>query len=203
MPEGVPIGRHNVVAAFTDPRAAEAAVERLVQEGVERSTISTNTRTDAAIIADAEMRAEGDSFVGGPGLVATKSQSKGSVWGIAAGALVGGLLGLGIGALLFGPLGMIVTAVTGVVGGATVGGVLGGVVRPQRKAVPKRSLEGYQATVGVHGDRSQVAAAEALLREAKPVQLRTFGPDDEPFQVPLRQEAPIQDRRPRSNDPRR
>lgn len=201
MSESVPVARHNVVAAFADHRAADAAAERLVKEGVERSAISTNTRTDAAIIADAEMRAEADSFVGGPGLVATKSQSKGGIRGVALGGILGGLLGLGLGALLFGPLGTILTAVTGLIGGATVGGVLGGILRPQRKAGPKRSLEGYQATVGVHGDASQVAKAEQILREADPIQVQTFGPDDEGFQVPLTtQDAPIQDQR-RSDPP--
>jgi hypothetical protein len=188
------VARHNVVAAFRDRRAADAAVERLIQNGVEASTISTNARTDAAIVADAEMRAEADSLVGGPGLVATESQSKGSLGGIALGAVVGGLLGLGIGALLFSQLGMILTTATGLVGGATVGGVVGGFLRPQAKEGPRRSLQGYQTTVGVHGNATEVARAEELLREADPIQLRSFGPDDEGFQIPLTTDPPAQDR---------
>ncbi len=118
-------------------------------------------------------------------MVATKSQSKGSLLGVAAGAVLGGLIGLGIGALLFGTLGMILTAAIGLTGGATVGGTVGGFLRPRRKEGPRRSLEGYQATVGVHGDADQVAKAESILKKANPIQIQTFGPDDEPFQVPL------------------
>lgn len=204
MPDDVPVHPHNVVAAFTEPRAAEAAVERLVGEGIPRSAISTNTRTDAAIIADAEMRSEADSLVGGPGVVATESQSKGSVMWAAIGAVAGGLIGLGIGALLFGPLGTILTAAVGLTGGATVGGTAGGFVRPRNKPAPKRSLQGYQATVGVHGDEAQVAKGKSILRQADPIQVRTFGPDDEPFQVPLAtQEGSTEDqsRHPREAPP--
>ena len=185
MPDEVPVAAHNVVAAFSEPEAGEAAVEQLEKDGVPRAAISTNTKADAAIIADAEMRSEAESFVGGPGLVATRSQSKGSLIGVTIGALLGGLVGLGVGALLFGTLGMILTAAVGLTGGATVAGVVGGSVRPRIKEGPKRSLEGYQSTVGVHGDAELVAQAEAILRRANPIQIRRFGPDDDSFQVPL------------------
>jgi hypothetical protein len=185
MPEGVPVARHNVVAAFSEAAQADAAVDRLVHNGIERSAISMNTRTDAAIIADAEMRSEADSFVGGPGLVATESQRKGGVLGAAIGGLVGALIGLGLGALLFGTLGMILTGATGLAAGAVVAGVAGGSIRPTVDEGAQPSLEGYRATVGVHGDATQVATAARILRDGRAVQVRTYGPDHEPFQVPL------------------
>lgn len=66
---------------------------------------------------------ETDSFTGGPGVVATKSQARGSIAGALIGAVVGALLGLLVGLLAdF----MVVGIVVGAVGGAVVGGVAGG-----------------------------------------------------------------------------
>ncbi len=66
---------------------------------------------------------ETDSFTGGPGVVATKSQARGSMGGAIVGLIVGAILGLVIG-LLFDAL--VVGVVVGAVGGAVVGGVAGG-----------------------------------------------------------------------------
>lgn len=81
-------------------------------------------------------RDEVDSFTGGPGVVATKSQAQGSIVGIIVGALVGAVLGVGLG-LLFDAflLGIIV----GTIAGAVVAGVAGGGQRP------KQRLEGDEA----------------------------------------------------------
>lgn len=74
--------------------------------------------------------AEADSFTGGPGVVATKSQARGSVFGGLAGAVVGALLGLVIGLLADV---LVVAIVVGAVAGAVVGGVAGGGQNPKQK----------------------------------------------------------------------
>ena len=66
---------------------------------------------------------EADSFTGGPGVVATKSQARGSIAGAVIGAIVGALLGLVIGLLADV---LVVGIVVGAVAGAVVGGVAGG-----------------------------------------------------------------------------
>ncbi len=77
---------------------------------------------------------EADSFTGGPGVAATKSQMKGSMAGAAVGAIVGALIGVVVGAIFFeGTLGMIISAVSVGLAGATAGGVSGGFVGPRRK----------------------------------------------------------------------
>ncbi|MDQ4143916.1 MAG: hypothetical protein M3198_09280 [Actinomycetota bacterium] len=66
---------------------------------------------------------ETDSFTGGPGVVATKSQARGSIAGVIVGAIVGALIGLVIGLLADV---LVVGIVVGAVGGSVVGGVAGG-----------------------------------------------------------------------------
>ena len=73
---------------------------------------------------------ETDSFTGGPGVVATKSQARGSIAGALIGAIVGALLGLLIGLLADV---LVVGVVVGVVGGSVVGGVAGGGQNPKKK----------------------------------------------------------------------
>ena len=75
-------------------------------------------------------RAETDSFTGGPGVVATKSQARGSLFGALIGAVVGALLGLVIGLLADV---LVVGLVVGAVAGAVVGGVAGGGQNPKQK----------------------------------------------------------------------
>ena len=66
---------------------------------------------------------ETDSFTGGPGVVATKSQGRGAMAGAIVGALVGALLGVVIGLLVDN---IVVGIVVGAVAGSVVGGVAGG-----------------------------------------------------------------------------
>ncbi len=74
--------------------------------------------------------AETDSFTGGPGVVATKSQARGGVVGAVIGAVVGALLGLVIGLLADV---LVVGIVVGAVAGSVVGGVAGGGQNPKQK----------------------------------------------------------------------
>jgi hypothetical protein len=96
--------------------------------------------SDARSRAQREMEQEADSFTGGPGIVASKSQARGAGGGILLGTVVGGVIGLLLGALLFeGVLGVIVAGVAFAAAGATFGGVTGGFVGP------RKNLEGSEA----------------------------------------------------------
>lgn len=87
-----------------------------------------------------ELEQEAEGFTGGPGVVASKTQARGSLGGIAVGAIVGAVLGLIVGALFFpGTLGLIISAVAFAMAGATFGGVAGGSFAPRKK------LEGSEA----------------------------------------------------------
>ena len=78
------------------------------------------------------MESEAEGFTAGPGVVATKSQAKGSIGGTLIGAVVGALLGLVIGALFLEGAGMIIAIVAFAVAGAVAGGTAGGFVKPRR-----------------------------------------------------------------------
>ncbi len=80
------------------------------------------------------MEREAEGFTGGPGIVATKSQARGSLAGIVIGGIVGVMLGAALGALVFqGTFGLVIGAVVIGVAGLVAGGVSGGIVNPQRK----------------------------------------------------------------------
>ena len=83
--------------------------------------------------AEQEMRAEAEQLTGGPGVVATRSQMRGTLAGTALWGIVGIVIGLIVGFVFFGgAVGVIVSAVA--FGGAlaTFGGVVGGFVGPRR-----------------------------------------------------------------------
>jgi membrane associated rhomboid family serine protease len=89
-----------------------------------------------------QLRREAEGFTGGPGVVATKSQARGSLAGILGGAIVGVLIGVVVGAIFFeGTRGIVITAVALAVAGATFGGVAGGFVGPRKK------LKGTEADI--------------------------------------------------------
>jgi len=81
-----------------------------------------------------EMKQEAEHLTGGPGVVATKSQARGSLAGLLGGVIVGALIGVLIGLLLFdGTVGVVITTIAFGVAGATFGAVSGGFVAPRRK----------------------------------------------------------------------
>jgi hypothetical protein len=89
-----------------------------------------------------EARREAESFTGGPGVVATKSQAQGSLIGAPLGAAAGIVIGLIIGLVAFGGgSGLVVSLVVGAVGGGVVGAVAGGGARPTQK------LEGSEGDI--------------------------------------------------------
>jgi uncharacterized membrane protein len=84
-----------------------------------------------------EMKQETEHLTGGPGVVATKSQARGSLVGLVAGVVAGALLGALIGLLIFeGALGVAITTIAFGVAGATFGAVSGGFVAPRKKLGP-------------------------------------------------------------------
>jgi len=96
--------------------------------------------TDTRGAGQRELEREANGFTGGPGVVASKSQARGSLGGIAGGTVAGAIIGLIVGVLFFdGALGVVIAGVAFAVGGATFGGVAGGFVRPRQK------LEGTEA----------------------------------------------------------
>lgn len=87
-----------------------------------------------------ELEEEAEGFTGGPGVVASKTQARGSLGGIVAGVVGGAILGLIVGAMFFsGTLGLIISVVVFATAGATFGGVAGGSFAPRKK------LEGSEA----------------------------------------------------------
>ncbi len=81
------------------------------------------------------MREEAESLTAGPGVVASKSQARGSLAGIVAGTVAGAVLGLIVALIAFSETGraIVISVLAFAVAGATFGGVAGGFVKPRRK----------------------------------------------------------------------
>jgi hypothetical protein len=83
---------------------------------------------------ESKMAEEAEGLAGGPGIVATKSQAKGSLIGVLLGGLVGAVLGLGVGLIFFsGTIGIVICVVAFAAAGLTAGGMAGGFVKPRKK----------------------------------------------------------------------
>ncbi|MDQ3987214.1 MAG: hypothetical protein M3280_12050 [Actinomycetota bacterium] len=83
-------------------------------------------------------QAETDSLTGGPGIVATKSQARGALAGIAVGALVGLVIGIILGLIIDA---LIVAPIVTTVAGAVVGGVAAGGQNPKQKLGSKSEAD--------------------------------------------------------------
>ena len=84
-----------------------------------------------------EMAQEGDGAVVGPGLVATKSQSKGGLAGIALGGFLGAIAGAILGAFIFGGIfGIVISAICFAFAGGTIGVLLGGTKASEANVSP-------------------------------------------------------------------
>ncbi len=95
---------------------------------------------DARSRAQRELEEEAEHLTGGPGVVASKTQARGSIAGVVVGAVAGALIGLIVGLLFFeGTLGITVSVISFATGGATFGGLAGGSFAPRKK------LEGSEA----------------------------------------------------------
>ncbi|MDQ3939995.1 MAG: hypothetical protein M3238_01450 [Actinomycetota bacterium] len=92
---------------------------------------------DRQIPTQQEMDEEADSFTGGPGVVATKSQARGGIAGIVIGTIVGAILGFVVSLLFFeGGRETVIAVVAFAVAGAVSGGTAGGFLRQTRKLPP-------------------------------------------------------------------
>ncbi len=168
---------HNVIAAYPDPAAARAAIERLRAAGVRDDEMSLLARSDLKV--DDEVR-EHDEAADLP-----TDTIKAMAGPAAAGTAVGGLAGFLAGAIAFGipgigpAVGAGIWAATagGGVAGATAGGIFGGISRFFDERYRDAVTEG-QVLVGVHCDDAERAAtAERALAEGSPRSLRRFDPD--------------------------
>lgn len=98
------------------------------------------TVDDARSRAQRELEEEAEHLTGGPGVVASKTQARGSIAGVGAGVVIGAILGLIVGFLFFqGTLGIMISVIAFATGGATFGGLAGGSFAPRKK------LEGSEA----------------------------------------------------------
>jgi hypothetical protein len=81
------------------------------------------------------MRREAESLTGGPGVVASKSQARGGLFGAAVGAAGGALLGLVVALVAFSESGraIVISVIAFAVAGSTFGAVVGGFVKPRQK----------------------------------------------------------------------
>ena len=82
----------------------------------------------------AEQREELAGVVAGPGVVASKSQARGSVAWASAGAIIGAVIGLIAGLISSsGSSGIAIFVIAFAVAGLVAGGVSGGIARPRQK----------------------------------------------------------------------
>jgi hypothetical protein len=103
----------------------------------------------------------------------------------AAGAAVGGLLGMLLGAPLIaipgiGPLllaGPLATGITGALVGGFLGSMSGWGVHSDHVAGYQNLVHEGKVLVVAHGDPSEVALAENVLRETHPLELHLHAPD--------------------------
>jgi hypothetical protein len=179
------VAEHNVVASYTSPEAARAAITALERKGIEGGDIevtgpgvagadmpSTNEEqrdTDMALVAEAEKR-------GGVGLV--------------IGALIGAVIGAVAGFVVFEVFGLVDDMTSGgIIGAALAGAAFGafaGFFYGGASGLPvseawSDTFEGGingETRVVVHTDeKDSIDAALETLRGTDPVRLTTFGRD--------------------------
>lgn len=189
--------RYNLLATFPDRRAAEEAVGALKRRGMAETAISVASRVGDREVAEAEMRDELEGLVAGPGVIASKTMTRGSLAGAIIGAVVGAVIGFLVGAAVFGSqsgasrtVGIVAAVVAFAAGLATAGAVMGGFFKPRygsdagdvaagdtgpagspgEPGKPEQS-EG-QVVVGVHVDDERVISeSERVLSAANPLRL--------------------------------
>lgn len=81
-----------------------------------------------------DLRDEADESFVGPGVVATKSQTKGSLIGTLVGAVIGAIVGLAAGALIWDDnIALVIAVIAFAIAGATAGGTAGGFLRNRER----------------------------------------------------------------------
>lgn len=175
---------YNVVAVFPDVETARSALENLRSAGVDEDAISLLGRpSEDAFGAGDDQPVEPDQIGQNPGAVADATDEVGA--GIAAGggsgAAGGGLLGLAAGAAITAipgvglavGLGALIGAAIGAAGGATAGGILGGASKFNDQF--RQDVREGRVLLGVHSDdRQMVEDAKALLEKHDPGCVESF-----------------------------
>lgn len=93
--------------------------------------------TPERVPSERETQEEGDSVLVGPGVVATKSQTRGGIAGIILGGASGAILGAILGAVIFGGMsGIVITAVCFAFAGGTIGVLVGGFTNTKGNVSP-------------------------------------------------------------------
>ena len=189
--------RYNLLATFPDRRAAEEAVGALKRRGLAEAAISVGSREADREVAEAEMRDELEGLVAGPGVIASKTMSRGSLAGAIIGVVVGAVLGFLVGAAVFGSqsgpsrtIGLVAAVVAFAAGLSTAGAVMGGFFKPRygpdagdvaagdtgpsgspgEPGKPEQSRG--QVVVGVHvDDERMISESESVLSAANPLRL--------------------------------
>jgi hypothetical protein len=189
--------RYNLLATFPDRSAAEEAVRALKRRGLAEGAISVASRVGDRDVAEAEMRDELEGLAAGPGVIASKTMTRGSLAGAIIGAVVGAVIGFLVGAAVFGSqsgpsrtIGVVAAVVALGAGLATAGAVMGGFVKPRYRpdagdvaaghtgpsgspGEPGKSEQSEgQVVVGVHLDDERVISeSESVLSAANPLRL--------------------------------
>jgi len=158
--------------------------EVAVYDSVDNAAHAVRALADHGFPADqvALIHSPGDSHLPTQSLRAgDESENK-----AAAGAAAGGLVGMLVGAPLLaipgvGPLLLAAPVATGMTG-ALVGGFLGSMsgwgVHSDHVGEYERMVRSGKVLVVAHGDPTEIARAEQLLRETHPVEMHLHAPDD-------------------------
>jgi hypothetical protein len=158
--------RHNVVATYLEPEAADEALRSLGREGIDGTKISLLGREDRLAVYQAEEESESTEL--------PEDVAKGVVATGAAGTAAGGIAGFVAGAAAFGipgigpavGAGIWAATASGAVAGAVAGGVIGGINRSWAARYEDAVKEG-RVLVGVHSDDSdEIESAQKTMREA-------------------------------------
>jgi len=125
--------RYNLLATFSDRRAAEEAVGALKRRRAGGGSHLGGVQRGRREVAEAEMRDELEGLVAGPGVIASKTMTRGSLAGGIIGVVVGAVLGFLVGAAVFGSqsgpsrtIGIVAAVVAFAAGLSTAGAVMGG-----------------------------------------------------------------------------
>lgn len=174
MPQEQP-GRRKVVGVYPDRSSAAEAAEQARQAGA--GAVRVGDDADIRSALEGEMAEELEQSVGGPGLgPVTKEGARGAAVAVAAGAIIGCLIGLPFAAISMGGWAvwarLCLTGGVGLGGGALVGFIWGATLAnpgPSRRLAAETGV-----TVGADVDGDAMAVARRM-REQAPIRLDVVG----------------------------
>ena len=134
--------KHNILATFSSESAATDARAALVEAGIDGADVTLQPKDESRAVATAEMRDELEGMAVGPGVVASKSMTRGSLGGIVVGGAVGAIIGLVVGLVWANAGGgettlkVAIAVLTVGLGGAVFAGVAGGFAKARHDPSP-------------------------------------------------------------------